>query len=281
MGKKKNPTTPAASGAQPALKIGSRVRCLDGMLGRIAWANGVSVKIRWDNGEEITWRRDTLAWRPIDFLDAAADTAGAQQPEQPPVTTASAPAASAAASTEPDVVTAAAEPIVAAAEAPAPEQTAAAPPAADQAPEPVLPPEPTPAPATMPAELGNQKPEGSWEADLEAARPDPSDLASEQPEKPEPAKPKRERKAKTPTEPQEKKGSALDAAFRVLVEAGKALTCKEMIGAMAIKGYWSSPGGKTPDATLCSAILREIKMKGEQSRFIKAAPGRFSARPTA
>ena len=47
------------------------------------------------------------------------------------------------------------------------------------------------------------------------------------------------------------------------------------------KGYWSSPGGKTPDATLCSAILREIKVKGEQSRFIKAAPGRFSSRPTA
>ncbi len=54
-----------------------------------------------------------------------------------------------------------------------------------------------------------------------------------------------------------------------------------MIGAMAIKGYWTSPGGQTPDATLCSAFLREIKAKVEQSRFVKAAPGRFAARPTA
>ena len=75
--------------------------------------------------------------------------------------------------------------------------------------------------------------------------------------------------------------SALDAAARVLVEAGADLTCKEMIAAMAIKGYWTSPGGQTPDATLCSAILREIKVKGEQSRFIKTAPGRFASRPTA
>ena len=54
----------------------------------------------------------------------------------------------------------------------------------------------------------------------------------------------------------------------------------KMIGTMAIKGYWSSPGGKTPDATLCSAILREIKVKGDQSRFVKVGPGRFARRPT-
>ena len=88
------------------------------------------------------------------------------------------------------------------------------------------------------------------------------------------------RKAKAPAEPTEQKLSALAAAARVLVEAGQALTCKEMIGAMAIKGYWSSPGGKTPDATLYSAIQREIDTKGDQSRFLKAAPGRFTSRPT-
>jgi hypothetical protein len=49
---------------------------------------------------------------------------------------------------------------------------------------------------------------------------------------------------------------------------------------MALKGYWSSPGGKTPDATLCSAMLRESTVKGEQARFVKAAPGRFALRPT-
>jgi hypothetical protein len=58
------------------------------------------------------------------------------------------------------------------------------------------------------------------------------------------------------------------------------MTCKEMVEAMAAKGYWSTPGGKTPDATLCSAILREIKVKGAESRFVKAAPGRFTSRTT-
>ena len=95
---------------------------------------------------------------------------------------------------------------------------------------------------------------------------------------PLPAKPKRERKTKTPAEPKEKKLSALDAAAKVLAESGQMMTCKELIGTMAAKGYWFSPGGKTPEATLCSALLREIAIKGEQSRFVKAAPGRFAAR---
>jgi hypothetical protein len=40
------------------------------------------------------------------------------------------------------------------------------------------------------------------------------------------------------------------------------------------KGYWKS-GGKTPHATVCSAILREIQKKGEAARFRKAARGKF------
>ena len=74
--------------------------------------------------------------------------------------------------------------------------------------------------------------------------------------------------------------SAIDAAAKVLAETGTPMTCKELIGAMAAKGYWTSPGGKTPDATLNAAILREISVKGEQSRFVKPAPGRFALRPT-
>ncbi len=79
------------------------------------------------------------------------------------------------------------------------------------------------------------------------------------------------------TEPVEKKASALDAAARVLSEKGVAMTCQELIGAMAAKGYWTSPGGKTPHATLYSAMLRELATKGDASRFRKAAPGRFAA----
>jgi hypothetical protein len=90
------------------------------------------------------------------------------------------------------------------------------------------------------------------------------------------AKPKRQRKASA--QPKEKKLSALDAAARVLAEAGVAMTTQELIGAMAGKGYWTSPGGKTPAATLYSAILREITTKGDTSRFTKIGPGRFSFR---
>jgi hypothetical protein len=78
------------------------------------------------------------------------------------------------------------------------------------------------------------------------------------------------------TEPKEKKMSCIDAAAQVLAEAGKSMTCGEMVEAMASKGLWSSPGGSTPSATLYSALLREIGVKGDQSRFTKDGPGKFS-----
>jgi hypothetical protein len=73
-----------------------------------------------------------------------------------------------------------------------------------------------------------------------------------------------------------KKLGALDAAARVLSENGQAMNCQEMIEAMAAKGYWSSPGGKTPSATLYSSILRELKTKGGDARFRKTERGKFS-----
>ena len=56
------------------------------------------------------------------------------------------------------------------------------------------------------------------------------------------------------------------------------MTTKEMIEAMAAKGLWSSPNGQTPAATLYSAILQEIKTKGDESRFVKADRGKFEIR---
>jgi hypothetical protein len=50
-----------------------------------------------------------------------------------------------------------------------------------------------------------------------------------------------------------------------------------MIEAMGKKGYWTSPGGKTPHATLYSAILRELKAKGKEARFKKTERGKFTA----
>jgi hypothetical protein len=75
----------------------------------------------------------------------------------------------------------------------------------------------------------------------------------------------------------EKKLSCIEAAFKVLTESAEPLSAKQIIESMSTKGYWNSPGGKTPEATLYSAILRELA-KGEASRFVKAERGRFTAR---
>jgi hypothetical protein len=56
------------------------------------------------------------------------------------------------------------------------------------------------------------------------------------------------------------------------------MTTKEMVEAMTTRGYWTSPGGKTPHATLYSAILRELQSKGETGRFIKTDRGHFKLR---
>jgi HB1, ASXL, restriction endonuclease HTH domain len=77
-----------------------------------------------------------------------------------------------------------------------------------------------------------------------------------------------------------KKLSALDAAVRVLEESGQPMNCQELIAAMAAKGYWSSPKGRTPAGTLYSAILRELQSQGEQARFVKTQRGKFAQRGT-
>lgn len=89
-------------------------------------------------------------------------------------------------------------------------------------------------------------------------------------------KPKAAKEPKAKKEPKPKKPSALDAAAKVLGEARAPLNCQEMIKAMADKGYWTSPGGQTPHATLYSAILREINAKGKDARFKKSQRGKFT-----
>jgi hypothetical protein len=119
-------------------------------------------------------------------------------------------------------------------------------------------------------------------------QPQPAEASAEPaPATPSAAAPPAEAQASpaTATEPPapagDKKLSALDAAARVLAEAGTPLTCKEMIEAMAARGYWTSPGGKTPQATLYSAILREIAVKGDAARFAKTERGKFGLRTAA
>ncbi len=99
------------------------------------------------------------------------------------------------------------------------------------------------------------------------------------PKKPAPktkpkAAPAKKTKPKTETP---KKLSALDAAAQVLAASKEPMNAKGMIEAMAAKGLWTSPGGKTPHATLYSAILREVNTKGKDARFKKTDRGHFTA----
>lgn len=89
----------------------------------------------------------------------------------------------------------------------------------------------------------------------------------------------RKAKAKPKSAPKASgKLSAIEAAVKVLTEAGQPMNTQQMIAAMAEKGYWTSPGGKTPAATLYSAILREITTHGAQARFQKTERGKFAVR---
>jgi hypothetical protein len=84
-------------------------------------------------------------------------------------------------------------------------------------------------------------------------------------------------KSKPAGSPKPQKLSALDAAAQVLAASKEPMTTKQMIEAMASRGLWTSPGGKTPHATLYSAILREIGTKGKEARFKKTDRGHFAA----
>ncbi len=85
-------------------------------------------------------------------------------------------------------------------------------------------------------------------------------------------------KAKPPKAEKPKRLSALDAAAQVLAKAGAPMKAKAMLDAMVAKGLWKSPAGKTPEATLYAAIIREIAAKGREARFVKTERGTFAAR---
>lgn len=69
----------------------------------------------------------------------------------------------------------------------------------------------------------------------------------------------------------------LTIAARLLAASKEPLGTKTLIEMMATKGLWTSPGGKTPAATLYAAITREIATKGKDARFRKADRGLFTA----
>lgn len=73
-----------------------------------------------------------------------------------------------------------------------------------------------------------------------------------------------------------KKLSQMAAAERVLAESGEPMNCTAMVEAMGAKGYWTSPGGATPAATLYASLLRHIRQHGKEARFKKTDRGQFA-----
>ena len=83
--------------------------------------------------------------------------------------------------------------------------------------------------------------------------------------------------SKTASKAIPQKGLGLLSAAAVVLESSAApMTVKAMIEAAKDAGLWSPRGGKTPEQTLYSAIIREIRDKREQSRFRKDGRGLFA-----
>ncbi|MDA8376362.1 MAG: winged helix-turn-helix domain-containing protein [Planctomycetia bacterium] len=80
---------------------------------------------------------------------------------------------------------------------------------------------------------------------------------------------------KATKEPTKGKMSGLDAAATVLAKAGKPLTCREIVTKMFESGVWKS-SGRTPHATIYSAMLRDIDGNPGESRFEKTGRGLFA-----
>lgn len=86
------------------------------------------------------------------------------------------------------------------------------------------------------------------------------------------------RKLKVQADLKPKKLSMIKAALQVLQVRKVPMTSPEMIDVMATEDLWTSPGGKTPAATLYAAISRSIKELGKASVFRKAERGKFEAK---
>ena len=69
--------------------------------------------------------------------------------------------------------------------------------------------------------------------------------------------------------------SLIKAAVAILTETEEAMNTKSIVEAAKSKGLWSPGEGKTPEQTLYSAIVREIKVKGAAARFAAAGHGLF------
>ena len=71
--------------------------------------------------------------------------------------------------------------------------------------------------------------------------------------------------------------SLLSAAAAVLEQSDEPLSVKAIIAKAKESGLWTPGSGKTPEQTLYSAIIREMRDKGETARFRKEGRGLFAS----
>ena len=82
------------------------------------------------------------------------------------------------------------------------------------------------------------------------------------------------KKAKAAKPKGERKPGILTLAADVLKDAKAPMDCKTIVEKVLAKGLWHTKG-KTPAATLYAAIIREIAVKGKESRFRKVDREQF------
>jgi len=80
---------------------------------------------------------------------------------------------------------------------------------------------------------------------------------------------------KSTAKSKKRKESMLDAAARVLEDADRPMSCKELLAELP-KRVKEKSSGKTPVQTLSAAIGNEIKKKGLRSRFRKVERGKYA-----
>lgn len=73
-----------------------------------------------------------------------------------------------------------------------------------------------------------------------------------------------------------RKPGILGLAAEVLAKSKEPMTCAAIVEKVLAQKLWVT-AGKTPAATLYAAIIRDIRSKGKDSRFVKTERGLFAA----
>jgi len=114
----------------------------------------------------------------------------------------------------------------------------------------------------------------AWRKEVaEKVRSDPEERRKQN-EKERRAKAAKDRGRKARPKAKAKRASLLDLAAEVLAETDGPMNAKTIVEKVLATGRWQTTG-KTPDATLYSALIREISKKGDDSRFEKVERGTF------